>query len=39
MREVKKAFGGKTGSFLKDSIYRLFDEQVGRRRMGEKISR
>lgn len=39
MREVKKTFGGKTGTFLKDLIYRLFDEEVGRRPMGERISR
>lgn len=39
MREVKKTFGGKTGNFLKNLIYRLFDEEVGRRPMGERISR
>ncbi|WHO76235.1 hypothetical protein [Rhizobium sp. BT03] len=39
MRQVKKTFGGKTGTFLKDLIYRLFDAEVGRRPMGEKISR
>ena len=39
MREVKKTFGRKTGTFLKDLIYRLFDEEIGRRRMGEMISR
>lgn len=38
MREVKKTFGSKTGTFLKDLIYRLFDEEIGRRRMGETIS-
>jgi hypothetical protein len=37
MHEVKKTFGGKTGTFLKDLIYRLFDEEVGRRPMGEQI--
>lgn len=37
MGEVKKTFGGKTGTFLKDLIYRLFDEEVGRRPMGEEI--
>lgn len=39
MREVKRTFGDKTGTFLKDLIYRLFDEEVGRRPMGERISR
>jgi DNA-binding PadR family transcriptional regulator len=39
MREVKKTFGGKTGSSLKGLIYRLFEEEVGRRKMGETISR
>lgn len=37
MREIKKAFGGKSGSFLKDLVYRLFDEEVGRRPMGQVI--
>lgn len=37
MREVKKTFGSKKGTFLKDLIYRLFDEEVGRRPMGEEI--
>lgn len=39
LREVKKAFGGKTGTFLKDLIYRLFDDEVGKRPMGERIGR
>lgn len=37
MREVKKTFGGKSGSQLKDLIYRLFDAEVGRRPLGEVI--
>ncbi len=37
MREVKRVFGGKSGSYLKNLIYRLFDEEVGKRPMGEKI--
>jgi hypothetical protein len=37
MREVKKTFGSKTGAFLKSLIYRLFDEEVGRRPLGEEI--
>lgn len=39
MREIKKTFGSRTGTFLKDLIYRLFDKEVGRRPMGERISR
>jgi hypothetical protein len=39
MREVKRTFGNKNGTFLKNLIYRLFDEEVGRRPMGETISR
>lgn len=39
MREVKKTFGSKSGSFLKDLIYRLFDQEVGRRPMGQRITR
>jgi len=37
MREIKKVFGTKSGSTLKKLIYRLFDEEVGRRPMGEVI--
>jgi hypothetical protein len=39
MREVKATFGSKNGAFLKKLIYRLFDEEVGRRRLGEVISK
>jgi hypothetical protein len=39
MRQVKKTFGSKSGTFLKDLIYRLFDEEVGRRPMGQVILR
>lgn len=39
MRDVKKTFGTKSGTFLKDLIYRLFDAEVGRRRMGQVIRR
>jgi hypothetical protein len=39
MRHVKKTFGGKSGSYLKDLIYRLFDEEVGKRPMGQVIGR
>lgn len=38
MREIKIVFGGKSGDTLKKLIYRLFDEEVGRRAMGEVIS-
>ena len=37
MREIKKIFGSKSGSTLKKLIYRLFDEEIGRRPMGEII--
>lgn len=39
MREIKETFGRKSGSFLKDLIYRLFDEEVGQRRMGHVIQK
>jgi len=39
MREVKTTFGDKTGTFLKNLIYRLFDKEVGRRPLGEVIRR
>lgn len=37
MREIKKVFGTKSGTTLKNLIYRLFDEEVGRRPMGKVI--
>lgn len=39
MRELKRTFGAKTGTALKDLIYRLFEVEVGRRPMGEVIRR
>jgi hypothetical protein len=39
MREIKAVFGNKSGTFLKDLIYRLFDIEVGRRPLGEVIHR
>jgi DNA-binding PadR family transcriptional regulator len=39
MREVKGTFGTKKGTYLKNLIYRLFDEEVARRPMGEMIRR
>jgi len=37
MKEVKNAFGSRSGSSLKDMIYKVFDEEVGRRHLGEVI--
>jgi hypothetical protein len=37
MRELKKAFGARTGTSLKNLVYRLFDEEVGRRPLGQVI--
>lgn len=34
MKGVKAVFGRKTGVYLKNLIYRLFDEEVGKRRLG-----
>lgn len=39
MRQVKSVFGSRSGTFLKDLIYRLFDAEVGRREMGKVIRR
>lgn len=39
MRNVKKTLGGKSGSSLKALIYRLFDEEIGRRPLGKVIRR
>jgi hypothetical protein len=39
LRQIKKIFGRKSGSFLKDLIYKLFDKEVGRREMGKVIHR
>ena len=37
MREIKKTFGRKSGTFLKNLIYQLFDKEVTRRPMGKVI--
>lgn len=37
MREIKGVFGGKSGTFLKGLIYRLFEIEVGKRPLGEVI--
>lgn len=39
MRDVKRTFGAKSGTFLKNLVYRLFDVEVGRRARGEVIQR
>ena len=39
MREVKKSFGSKSGSFLKNLIYQIFDAEVSRLPMGKEIRR
>lgn len=39
MKEVKKAFGGRSGSTLKNMIYSIFDREVGQRPLGEMIKR
>lgn len=39
MREIKKVFGSRTGSALKNMIYNLFDSEVGRRPLGEMIEK
>lgn len=38
-KEVKKAFGGKSGTVLKNLIYRLFDAEVGKRALGQVIKK
>ena len=37
MRSIKSVFGGKSGSFLKKHIYAVFDQEVGRKSLGEEI--
>jgi hypothetical protein len=37
MQEIKKTFRNRTGSSLKNLIYELFDQEVGRRPMGQVI--
>jgi len=39
MRDVKKTFGSRSGSSLKNLIYRLFDAEVGKRPLGQMIRR
>jgi hypothetical protein len=37
LKQIKTVFGRKSGTYLKDLIYRLFDQEVGRREMGRVI--
>ncbi len=37
MQQVKKVLGGKKGTELKKLVYKLFDEEVAQRRIGETI--
>lgn len=39
LRELKKVFGGRTGTSLKNLVYQLFDEEVGRLPLGQIIRR
>jgi hypothetical protein len=39
MRELKRVFGGRTGTALKNLVYKLFDEEVGRRPLGHVIQK
>jgi hypothetical protein len=39
MRDLKKTFGGRSGSSLKNLVYSLFEEEVARRSLGQVIRR
>jgi len=39
LRTVKKTFGSRTGNALKKLIYQLFENEVGKRPLGEEIHR
>ena len=39
VKAVKKEFGSKSGTTLKKLIYQLFDEEVGKKPLGEVIRR
>jgi DNA-binding PadR family transcriptional regulator len=39
MRDIKGTFGNRSGNTLKNLIYKLFDEEVGKRRLGQVIRR
>lgn len=38
-KAVKKTFGGKSGTVLKNLIYQLFEEEVGKRNLGQVITK
>ena len=37
LKQIRESFGKKTGTYLKDLIYSLFDREVGQREMGKVI--
>src|SRR6266851_982675 len=37
MKEIKQVFGNKKGNYLKQLIYKLFDQEVADRKLGEVI--
>jgi hypothetical protein len=37
MRRVKKAFGSKSGSYIKNKIYEIFKQEVEQKSLGEVI--
>lgn len=37
MKDVKNVFGRKSGTYLKNLVYQLFDEEVGQLPLGEEI--
>jgi hypothetical protein len=39
MRDLKKTLGGRSGTSLKNLVYQLFEEEVGRRSLGQTIRR
>jgi len=39
MKEIKKAFGARSGTALKNMIYKNFDREVGQRAMGKVIKK
>jgi hypothetical protein len=39
MKEIKRSFGTRSGSSLKDMIYVMFDREVGKRPMGQVIEK
>ncbi len=38
-KEIKKTFGGKSGTVLKNLIYQLFEAEVGKRTLGQVITK